>query len=244
MVWTEFQLKQHIKAAKLLSKIINEIIIYLKKNRDLTEYDLQQYIICRFKFYNLKTDKLRPIVAFRENTSLVHYFPKKKSKKLKPGALIMIDIWAKMDERIAPFADITWMMYYGKTVPRGIIDIFNLVIKARNEALNYIKENLKQNVIPLGKDIDAVARNLLNQYGQADRFLHGTGHSLGLARPHGRLVRINKHGETPIPINVGYTIEPGIYIKNKFGIRSEINFYINKKLVVTTSIQNKILRIF
>jgi Xaa-Pro aminopeptidase len=44
---------------------------------------------------------------------------------------------------------------------------------------------------------------------------------------------------------VGYTIEPGIYLKNKFGVRSEIDFYINEKnrVVITTKVQREILKV-
>jgi len=144
---------------------------------------------------------------------------------------------------------------------------FKIVSQARNEAIKYLRRNLKKERVPLGKEIDAVVRNYLQQQGQAERFLHGAGHSLGFVSPHGRRVRINQRGKKPIPLNVGYTIEPGIYFNDKpphsshknyskrissniecgskFGMRSEINFYIDNdfKLIITSEIQKKIIKI-
>ena len=54
--------------------------------------------------------------------------------------------------------------------------------------------------------------------------------------------RIYPKNHRPIKINIGYTIEPGVYLAGKFGARSEINFYIDKnwQLVITTPVQKKL----
>ena len=75
--------------------------------------------------------------------------------------------------------------------------------------------------------------------------MHNTGHSLGMSKAHGRNGRLGHKYNKDLIRNMGYTIEPGIYFKNKFGIRSEIDFYIssNMKLVITTDVQKNILKI-
>lgn len=99
--------------------------------------------------------------------------------------------------------------------------------------------------IPTGKEIDKQVRDYLHKHKLADKFLHGTGHSLGFTYAHGNKTRISPRGKQRLPINVGYTIEPGVYLKNKFGVRSEIDFYIdnNYNLVITSAVQKKIIKI-
>jgi Xaa-Pro aminopeptidase len=104
--------------------------------------------------------------------------------------------------------------------------------------------------MPTGFEVDKVARDYIKEKGFDDNFLHGLGHPLGFTNPHGAGVRLSPKKVranrcSPLQKMVGYTIEPGIYLKNKFGLRSEIDFYIDEKnkVVITTKIQKKIFKI-
>ncbi|MFA6306693.1 MAG: M24 family metallopeptidase [Patescibacteria group bacterium] len=245
MSWTKKQIKQHKQAAEALRKIIKKIVEFIKYNPETTDVAIRQFIKKRYKRYHLKSDKQKSIVAFGKSTAHVHYYAE-KPRRLKKGDIIMIDIWARLEEIGAPFADITWMMYYGRKLPKQHVDAFRIVAQAREMAIKYLQSNLKNKTIPLGKEIDDAARNYLNDHGLAEKFLHSTGHSLGLVSPHGRRTRISRKGRQSLPLNIGYTIEPGIYFKNKFGVRSEIDFYIdeNYKLIITTICQKQIIKIW
>ncbi|MFA5359729.1 MAG: M24 family metallopeptidase [Patescibacteria group bacterium] len=278
MPWTKKQIEQHKKAAKVLNEIIKKIVKFIKDNPKTTDVEVRQFIKKQYKKYHLKSDKQKSIVAFGDDTSNVHFYAE-QPRRLKNGDLIMIDIWSRLAEIGAPFADITWMMYYGVKAPKEHLEAFKIVAKARDKAVSFLKNNLpvspsasrggKKKIIPIGKEVDAVVRNYLEKYGHGDKFLHGTGHSLGFVSPHGTRTRISRNGKQSLPLNVGYTIEPGIYFKNlpphlicknknffkktkphvkcggEFGIRSEIDFYIDKnfKLIITTKVQNKIINI-
>lgn len=124
-MWSKKQIKQHKKAAEILVKIVKEFGSYIRKNLDTTEYEAKLFVKKLFKKYNLKSDKTNPIVAFRENTSFVHYFSEQKSKILKPNSLILFDLWGRLNEPGAPYADITWMLYFGNKVSRDVENIFN-----------------------------------------------------------------------------------------------------------------------
>lgn len=244
MSWTKEAINNHKKAAKLLGVIKNEVFDYLKNNQKTTEFEVQEFVLSRFKKYNLKTDAFRPIISFGKNTAFVHYYASpKKSKKLKPNSLILVDLWARLNKKDAPFADITWMAYFGEKVPKDIKKVFSIVIKSRNEAINYIRKKLRKKIFSTGKEIDAIAENCIEKYGFGKYFLHGTGHPLGFTDAHGRGVNLNEKGSGKLSKLIGYTIEPGIYIKNKFGARSEIDFFIdnNFKLNITTKVQNSIV---
>lgn len=244
MNWDKEKITYHEKATKLLDVIKDETFDYLKKNPKTTEFEAQEFIISRFKNYNLKTDRYRPIVSFRENTSIVHYYASpNKSKRLQPESLILVDIWAKLNKKDAPFADITWMGYFGNKAPENIQNVFDIVIESRDKAVSHIKKKLKERTIPTGKESDAIVRDNIEKSGFGKYFLHGTGHSLGFVNDHGRGVNLNEKGRGKLSKLIGYTIEPGIYIKNKFGVRSEIDFFIdeNWKLNITTQLQRKIV---
>jgi len=143
MQWNQKKINNHIKAAKLLNKIKDEVLKYIAENYNITEYEVQQFILKQFKLYKLKTDNIPPIVAFRQNTSFVHYFPSQYSKKITHNSLIMIDIWARLNQEDSPFADITWMAYKGKRAPDKIKKVFNNVVEARDKTVNFIGSSLK-----------------------------------------------------------------------------------------------------
>jgi len=244
MKWTKQQIENHKKAARLVTKIKDETFLCIKNNKNISEFEVQEFVRGRFKNYSMKTDAWRPIISFRENTAHVHYYAsEKKAKKLKPESLVLVDIWARLNKKGAPFADITWMGYYGKKIPSDIANKFSIVINARNKALNYVKGIVKKKMIPTGREIDSVARDHIDGTGFGKYFPHGTGHSLGFINDHGRGVNLNQKGRGKLSKMIGYTIEPGIYIKNKVGFRSEIDFYIDEKykLFITTKMQKEIV---
>jgi len=245
MVWGKEEIKNHTKAAGFLNQIKKETFDYIKESNKITEYSVQQFILGKFKKLGLKTDKDPPIVGFNDNSSILHYFPKKNSKELKPGSVILIDIWARLNRKNSPFADITWMAYHGKKIPKDFLRAFSVVIKSRDVGINFIKDKLKLGRIPTGKEVDDVVVGVIINKGYEKNILHRTGHSLGTTSPHGIFGRISYKNKKPLFKNLGYTIEPGVYLKNKFGVRSEIDFFIGKdmKLVITTDVQKKLVKV-
>lgn len=244
MKWTKEQVKEHIKAAEILEKIVKTAFDYIKKNSGAHEYDVQQFILKQFKKYKIKTDR-PPIVAFRNNTQYVHYYLSQYSRKIKPESLIMIDLWGRINKKGAPFADITLMGYYGKKISAEVLKIFNIVKRARDRAVNYLKKCLKKGKMPTGFQVDMIARDYIKKAGFGDNFLHGLGHPLGFTVPHGSGIRLSPKFKKPLSKMVGYTIEPGVYLKNKFGARSEIDFYVDERnrVVITTGVQREIFKI-
>jgi len=242
-MWNETQVKNHLDASKRLAGVLKAAILEIKNNADCTEYEISQFILNQFKTQNLRTDKEVPIVAFRENTSFVHYYPKQKSaKKLQDNTLILIDLWARLKTKDAPYSDITWMAYRGKTIPPVINEAFFHVKTARDKATDYLKNHLKNGRIPTGMEMDNIARSYLQEKNLHNNFLHSTGHSIGhFTSPHGRYGHLRRTNASPLSTNLGYTVEPGLYFEGQFGVRSEIDFIIqNGKLKITTPIQDEI----
>lgn len=238
-------MKNHKAAAKKLDIIIKKAFGLIFNNTGkISEYDVSQFILEEFLKEDLAVDKKfpAPIVAFGKNTQHVHFYPERKSRKIEKGDLIMLDIWAK-SKKGGRFADITWMGFAGKRMSGDYKKIYEAVIGARNEAIRFIRRCLKNKVMPKSGAVDSVARGYFKKRGLEEYFLHGIGHSLGETSCHGDDFKLAPSGDMAIAPEIPFTIEPGIYIKNKFGFRSEIDCYIDKsyKLILTSGVQKKIV---
>jgi Xaa-Pro aminopeptidase len=182
-------------------------------------------------------------VAFDEHSSSPHYFPRKKSSKtIKPETIILIDMWARLKFRGTPYADITWVGYYGQSSTKKIEEQFNCLLKIRDDVLLCIEKRISD--LPTGKEIDDFTRNLLSVKGFNKNILHSTGHSISPKNCHGHKPHLNQRNNEKILVNQLYTIEPGIYFSD-YGLRTEIDFYINKdyRLIITTPKQTELVLI-
>jgi Xaa-Pro aminopeptidase len=191
----------------------------------------------------LLIDRDPPIVAFGPSSAAPHYFPAKESaRKLTPNTFILIDIWTKLNQKDAPFADITWTGFYSDRVPEKVATIYTLVNESRDAALHFLQQELDRGELPTGQAVDKVSRDVIEKAGYGPNFTHSTGHSLGFTSPHGTWGSIRRTNAEPLFINLGYTIEPGVYLAGEFGVRTEMNFYIddNYKIVLTTPVQSSL----
>ncbi len=243
------QIEKHKIAAEKLYLINEKAFNFIKENIGrISEYDVSSFISSEFKKEELVSDKNWPlqIVAVNENAANPHYCPSKKTAKIvKKNNLILIDIWARLEEKDSPFADITWMAYSGESIPKEIQNVFDKVIKARGLALEFIEENLKKRKMPKTKRVDDIVRSYFKRCGQEKGVFHGTGHSLGFSDCHGRYFSFGGKSKTILKSNIPFTIEPGLYFKNKFGVRSEIDCYVTEdyNLKITTKAQKRMVKI-
>jgi Xaa-Pro dipeptidase len=243
MVWSTEDISNHINCCNILDKIKDDAFGFISEKEGVTEYDVKVFILDKYKEYGLKTN-LDPIVAFNQSAADMHYTPKKKSRRIEKNTLIMIDIWARFKNGRQPYSDITWMGYVGK-LSNEQSKVCNLVFSARDGCVSYLKRRLAKGVIPTGKELDTYTRKIIFNNGYEKYFKHSTGHSIGFNSPHGIYGALRRTNNEPLKLNLGYTIEPGIYLKNKFGVRSEIDFYItsDKKLVITTPVQKRLIKV-
>ena len=243
-------IKNHKLANKKLNLIRDRAIKFIRKNiNKVSEQDVCNFILSEFKRENMITDDLPShFVVVNEHTDDTHWDydePIKNPKIIKNNNLIMIDIWAKLKGKSSPFADITWMFYSGKRIPKEIEETLKKVIAARVVALNFIKKELKNKRFPVTNEIDKAVRDYFSKFKLGKFFTHKTGHSLGYKSCQGKYFKLSKTDKNKIKPNIPFTIEPGLYFKGNFGIRSEIDCCITKdyKLVITSSIQKKIIKI-
>lgn len=243
-MWTPKQIAQHTQAAERLGEIKDEAKKFFLEHPTTTEYEAMLFMQDRFRRHHLMMDAHRPIVAFDTNTSHVHYFPEEKTAKtLKKDTLILLDIWGRLTKRGAPYADMTWMFYFGDKATEKFEKLFAGVLMARDKAFRLVKDELKKyRRLPVGADVDACAREYLKTQGWDKYFLHSLGHSLGTRSPHGIYGGLRPRTKSELVPLLGYTIEPGIYVTGEYGFRSEIDFYVDRdgSVIVTTPVQKKI----
>ncbi len=239
-VWTDEQLALHKEGAVKMQKIILETFAEIKRrmiaNEPTTEIDVQQFMMKRYSDVGMRPSPM--IVAVNANAASPHYFPTKdRNSPIKRGDLVLIDAVSRMDKPRAPAVDLTWMGYVGETVPEEYVKIWNIVYEAQQAAFNFVKTSFRNGKSIRGADVDDVSRGVIRKAGYADEFLHRTGHSIG-EEGHGNGANIDnletRDSRRLIP-GTAFSIEPGIYLAGKFGVRSEIDVYVSERDAVITA---------
>ena|SRR2546427_6606145 len=248
--WSEEQFQMHQQASRLLMQILFDsfrgISHAIKTGGAVSEFTVQQDLLDKYRQHGLISFS-PPIVAVNQNTGNPHYEPKKEeSLSIKPGDLLLIDLWAKLQMSNAVYADYTWVGYAGEMIPENYLEVWEVVRKARDAALDFVRKNYSGGVEIQGWQVDSVSRDLINREGYGEYFVHRTGHNIG-EEDHGNGANMDsletKDERLLIP-RTCFSIEPGIYL-NDFGIRSEVNVYLSDSDVVVTGdpIQKEIVKI-
>jgi len=249
-VWTPAQKQSHIEASDKTHRIIleafAEIARHITANEPVTEYDIQQFIVRRWEQEGLIPEP--GIVAVNANSANPHYAPTREvTLPIKRGDFVLIDIASKLKKTGAVFTDQTWTGYVGDTVPEEFTRIFKIVREARDSAVEFVRTNVRAGKFVRGAEIDDVSRGVIQRAGYGEQFTHRTGHSIG-EEGHGNGVNIDnfetRDSRRLIP-GIAFSIEPGIYLEGKFGVRSEIDVYVGEKDIEVTGqpIQTEILPI-
>jgi Xaa-Pro aminopeptidase len=250
--WTLAQLETHIEASDKIHRIImqafDEIARRIRADEPTTEYDIQQFMVRRYEEEGLMSDNEPPIVAVNANAANPHYEPTLEiHAPIKRGDFVLFDVWAKLKKPGAVYTDQTWTGYVGESVPAEYTRIFNIVRDARDAAVKFVQESLRTGRPIKGADVDDVSRGVITRAGYGAQFLHRTGHSIG-EEVHGNGANIDNletRDARRILLGTTFSIEPGIYLEGKFGVRSEIDVHINERdaLVTGQPIQTAIIAI-
>lgn len=232
-VWDERQLASHRVAAEGLRTIVDEAFAWvgtsLGERRDLTEYGLQQYILSRMQARGLVTSS-PPITAVNVHSADPHYGPSAEgSTPIRQGDLVLIDLWAKQPGQGAVYADITWTAFVGQSVPARHQEVFQIVRRARDAAVTFVQNQVQAGAFPYGWEVDDVCRQVIQDAGYGKYFVHRTGHSIG-EEVHGNGANIDNletQDTRRLLPDTCFSIEPGIYLPEEFGIRSELDVYLS-----------------
>jgi len=240
-VWSPEQLQSHIEASDKMHRIFfdafGEIARRIRANEATTEYDIEQFILRRWHEEGMGGEHDDAIVSVNANTANPHYTPKKENAlPIKRGDFVLLDLASKLRTPGAVFTDQTWTGYVGETVPEEYTKVFNIVRDARDAAVEFVRKNVREGKSIRGADVDDVSRGVITKAGYGEYFTHRTGHSIG-EEVHGNGVNIDNfetRDSRRIMPGVCFSIEPGIYLPGKFGVRSEIDVYVRDKDIEVT----------
>jgi Xaa-Pro aminopeptidase len=231
-VLTGAQLAGHRRAANHLRAVVDEAFAEIARGvherRPCTEYGLQRFVLERIAARRLRTDEA-PIVAVNAHAANPHFSPSEAhDTPIGRDDLVLLDLFAKETAPDSIYGDLTWMGYAGETVPEPFAAAFKIVADARDAAVALIQRRVAERSPVSGEEADRAAREVIEAAGYGDNFVHRTGHSIG-REVHGtgaNLDSLETRDHRELIGNTCFSVEPGIYLPERFGIRSELDMTI------------------
>ena len=174
-----------------------------------TERDVAIELELRMRRLGAQAPSFPSIVAAGAQGALPHAEP--RAREIHKDVLLTID-WGALHEGYC--SDCTRTYATGERISARARETYELVLTAQEQALAAVRAG------PNGKELDAVARELIEAAGEGDHFGHGLGHGVGLEVHEGpRLSRLAS--EDPLLVGNVVTVEPGVYLPGRLGVRIE-----------------------
>jgi Xaa-Pro aminopeptidase len=206
------------KAVKLGEKAFKNLAQDIRKNGfKESEYALTYQAKAILSGYGKYDLSFEPIVAINANAAKPHATPTKS--KLHKDDLLLVDAGLKYkrycSDRTRTVLANKYMTFdtHQRFKSKKIQKAYDTVLKAHDRAIKKARSGMK------AKEIDAIARDVIDKAGFGKYFVHSTGHGVGLDIH--EMPYISSKSDTTIQDGMVYTIEPGIYIPDEFGIRIE-----------------------
>lgn len=198
------------KGCEITDTILKECFKNIMKHKLNKESEISAFLESEANKY--QGVSFHPIIASGKNASQPHYTP--KNILIKTGFCV-IDFGIKYKGYCT---DITRTIYFGKPSKKEI-EIYNLLLKAQTNTI----ENTK-----LNETGDEIYKRLIKYLGSYSKyFIHGLGHGIGI-KIH-ELPNLTDGSKDKLLNNMVFTVEPGIYIPNKFGMRIEDDILMTPK---------------
>jgi Xaa-Pro aminopeptidase len=232
--WNDDQERSHFEAAvqtdAAYARAWRFIAEAVRAKRSIDEVAVQSEILKHFGENDLETEH-PPIVGVGPHSGNPHHETASGSGcEIREGDFVLIDLWAKLKRPRAVYSDLTRVGFVGRTVPPRYTEIFQIVARARDTAIETIRAAFAAGKPLAGCEVDRACRQVIEAAGYGPQFVHRTGHSIG-QETHGNGANIDDletHDIRRLLPRTCFSIEPGIYLP-EFGVRSEVNVYIDGK---------------
>ena len=199
-------------AIEITDTVFTQIIPELKEGA--IEKEISAKISYLFKMNGADGDSYESIIGSGRLGALPHARP--SDKKFEKGDFVVMDFGALYN---GYHADMTRTIVIGEASEKHK-EIYNIVLDSQLAGINAAKEGIT------GAALDAVCRKVIDEAGYGSKFIHSTGHGIGL-EVH-TYPRISSFNNKPLLENYVVTIEPGIYIAGWGGVRIEDDCLIRK----------------
>jgi len=217
--------QKEIPILKKASKIIDEMFEICSKKMKVGQKEselqtiLMTYAMEQQMFDTGYKSTLNPlIIAGGPNGALPH--AQVTQRKFKTGDLVVTDLTLRYKGYVS---DATRTFAMGK-ISSQANEAYEIVKESQKLGLKSVKPNVDC------KDIDSACRNYIEEKNYGPYFIHSTGHGIGL-EVH-ELPNVSYKSDTKLKENMAITVEPGIYIEDKFGIRIEDSLIVKERPIV------------
>ena len=212
LVKTQKEIENIRISCKIISKICDTVKKELKPG--ISELGIH-FRIMELLAQNKVKESFTPIVAAGANSANPHHAS--SNYKLRENDAVMIDLGCFYNGYAS---DLTRTFYLGK-ISGKFKTIWDIVKDSQSAVLKEIKAGL-----PLSW-ADKTARQVLEKAGYVDKFLHTTGHGLGIEIH--EMPSLGANAEGFFLTNMAVTVEPGVYLNGEFGVRIEDTIIITEK---------------
>ncbi|MDR1168482.1 MAG: M24 family metallopeptidase [Heliobacteriaceae bacterium] len=210
-VKTEAEIEHYKTAFARTDDTMRAIRSYIYDNDNISEHDIAVRLEREFLKNGAKILSFKPIVAKDRNSALAHYSKNSPDEVIEDGSLVLIDCGAFYEGGLA--TDITRVFVKGR--PSELHKkVYTTVLKPLLHAFN---------MSGTGFEIDAKAREIMAQNPvEGFVFNHGLGHGIGInVHEYPPALNSTERAKVEITDNMCFTIEPGLYNENYFGVRLE-----------------------
>lgn len=239
-VKTNDEIDHYIDAFRRTDLAVKAIRDYIEDTDNISEYDIAEKLEKEFKRFGAKSLSFKSIVAKDKNSALAHYSKCSKDEILQEGSLVLIDCGAYYEQGLA--TDITRVFVKG-TPSELQKRVYTTVLKMFLNAYNYNPcltpntDHLSQGASEqfIGYNIDNLARKIYSE-NEIDGFVfnHGLGHGIGVSvHEYPPNLSKNEMAKVEIKDNMCFTIEPGLYNENHFGVRLENSCYMKDRKITS-----------
>lgn len=205
------------KACQIVDNCLKEITKVIKVGMSEKEIAFKIEFYLKRKGFDLA---FYPIVAIDKNSSLPHYNTKEGEGRVRKNSVILIDFGARYQDYNS---DITRMIFISPT--REMINVYEKLLTIQEKTITVLRRS-QQDGIPLNK-IDQFCRKLLEE-SLLPNYSHFTGHGVGLEIH--EYPKISQNSTDTLRPGQVFTIEPGVYFAEKWGMRVEDTVWINNNL--------------
>jgi len=181
----------------------------------IAESALKKYIEDKMRDMGAEGPSFDTIIAFGSNAALPHHCT--SQRRLRKNEAVLIDTGCVYRHYRS---DITRTFFFGRPGPE-FQKVYSIVERSHSAGIRKVG-----NGVP-AKDVDSACREVIIKEGYGDKFIHGTGHGIGLEIHESP--RLNSRSKTVLKTGMTVTVEPGIYLNGKFGVRIEDSVLVTDK---------------